>query len=62
MNGEKIRVELFSPDGKNIYSASENVNSNSWNKVLDISTFADGTYFLKITSEKNVVIRKILKE
>jgi len=34
-------------------------NSKTENKTIDISSFNDGTYILKIESNKEVVTRKI---
>ena len=47
---EKNLMELFSSEGKLIFSQSENATSSS---QIDMTKYASGTYLLKVTASEN---------
>ena len=54
--GEKISLEIFDINGKTILK-KQKISNN----MLNISTLNSGTYYLKVTKEKQVFIKKIIK-
>ena len=51
-------VEMFDAYGKLLHT--ETVNSNV--ATLDLSGYAKGTYFVKVTTEKGVVTKRVVKQ
>jgi len=51
-------IEIFTVLGQKIYSQSESSN----NIQIDISAFSRGTYFVRIESEGNSVVKNIVKQ
>lgn len=47
-------LELLNSEGKILLT--------SLNKYLDLSDFASGLYFIKISTKKNIVVRKVVKQ
>jgi hypothetical protein len=56
---EMDKIELMDIQGKLIQAQS---SGNSTEKQIDISMLTKGIYFIKITSGKDVVYKKIVKD
>lgn len=61
-SGDKAidKIEIYDVSGKTIKTINNFSNSNSENK-LDINEISNGIYFLKITSENQKTIKRIIK-
>ncbi|MBI5540411.1 MAG: CotH kinase family protein [Bacteroidia bacterium] len=60
-NSNKLRMELISITGKILFQEEiQKDYSENIFKKYDISRFQKGMYFLKISSEKDVIIKKII--
>ena len=51
-------LELFDASGREI----QKVNVNAIHKTIDLTEFTDGIYYLKITQEKEISVKKIVKQ
>ncbi|HOY39001.1 MAG TPA: T9SS type A sorting domain-containing protein [Bacteroidales bacterium] len=58
---EKLRIEVFDLYGRKITEIAENQVSDTYNKNLSLSGLTPAMYFVRITSGKNVLIKKIEK-
>jgi hypothetical protein len=59
--GSKVRVEVFDVLGKVIEILDEHVlNPGTYSTKWDASMHAEGTYFLKLTTEESSAMRKII--
>ena len=54
-----VNIELYNENGQNIYSEKMNYTVNSTN-TLDLSSYAKGVYYLKITSDNNIFNKKLI--
>lgn len=62
VSGQELSIELFSADGKKVFSAKDNLKNNSSLKKIDVSRFAPGLYEIKIISGKISESSKIVIE
>ncbi len=60
INESEVVVKVISPDGREVWSASRTF-SGSGRLDLDLSTQADGVYFLIIETENGILSKKLLK-
>ncbi len=51
-------LELIDTNGRVLETSSV----NSTNKTIDLTEFTDGIYYLKITQEKEISVKKIVKQ
>lgn len=54
-----VQISIYNTNGKKVYQ-SENKFSNDFDARIDISGFAKGLYFVKLQSETNTEIKKIV--
>jgi hypothetical protein len=62
LNGfsNNINLQLQNVQGKTIYTTDFAAESASFAKILDLSTYQKGIYFLRITSKGNTTVNKIV--
>ncbi len=58
---EKVQLAIIDMQGRRVIEEQLTVN-NELNKILDISSFSKGMYFLRVITSYNVLTRKILVE
>ncbi|MBK9254636.1 MAG: T9SS type A sorting domain-containing protein [Saprospiraceae bacterium] len=60
--GKKITVEVFDVNGKNIQivNLSESIGNSLMHYEMDTSGWGNGIFILKINSEENVIIKKVI--
>ncbi|TND08993.1 MAG: hypothetical protein FD123_1847 [Bacteroidetes bacterium] len=57
----ELTIELMSLEGKRVYSfMTENV-SGQFVKQIEMSNLANGTYYLRITTEQETIVRKVVR-
>jgi hypothetical protein len=55
---KSFRIELFQPNGQILFS-KESMESRS---EIDLSTLSSGVYFIRISTENSITVKKIIKE
>jgi len=53
---------IYTSDGKEVYREIVSPKSTSFHKLIDMTDFISGTYFISIKSEKGIVTKKFIKE
>ena len=61
-NSHSIKIELINSLGKSLFYNYVNLNPGSNELPIDFTTYPAGLYFLKVTSEYDVITKKIIKE
>jgi uncharacterized repeat protein (TIGR01451 family) len=56
---EKPQVEIFTMQGKSVFRTKADSNSSI---KIDVSGFPSGLYFVKVKSEKGILVEKFIKE
>ena len=56
--GKPYRIELFQPNGQVLFS-KESMETRA---EIDLSTLNSGVYFVRISSENSIVVKKIIRE
>lgn len=59
---KSVKIEVMNSLGQTIYQLQERVSVNDFNKMLDLRKMADGIYFVKISVDKKVYLRTIIKQ
>lgn len=54
-------IEILDIIGRKIYTLKDNKTTNSYKKVIDISTIESGVYLIKITTENYKVVNRLQK-
>jgi hypothetical protein len=62
LEAKKINILIKNILGQSIFDKSETGISNSCHELLDLSHLAKGIYFLEIVMDKEMFVRKIIKE
>jgi hypothetical protein len=57
---QNIKIELLSLTGNTLFSETLNNFKGAYAKTLDVSDFAKGIYFLRITADSGVTNKKII--
>ena len=59
----KAKIELVSVDGKVVYQSQPDLLGTHETVIpLDISPYPSGVYFVKVQTDKKVIIEKIVKQ
>ena len=62
LNNKSIKIEVMNMLGQTIYLLDQRVTVNDFNKMIDLRMMSDGMYYIKISVDKKVYVRKILKQ
>ena len=62
LEGENINMFLIDMNGRVVYSDVITNEVGAFQKYLNISEFADGTYFLKINTDSESIVKRIVKQ
>lgn len=54
-------ISIFDVSGKLVYKTGNDINNMNGDYVIDLADFNNGVYFIKIKSDKNEIIKKIVK-
>ncbi|MEI6124344.1 MAG: M4 family metallopeptidase [Bacteroidota bacterium] len=57
--GEQATIEIYNLQGQKLYLATETDLPAAYRKTIDVSTFAKGVYFLRITTGSKTTYRKM---
>ncbi|MDP4280680.1 MAG: C25 family cysteine peptidase [Bacteroidota bacterium] len=60
--GSEAKITVYNFSGQQVYSSSAAVRENLIHTAVDLSTFPEGAYFMKITGENSPVILKFVIE
>jgi len=57
---QNIRLELLSLTGNTVFTEQLNYFKGEYQKTLNVSSFAKGIYFLRLTGDSGITIKKII--
>jgi type IX secretion system substrate protein len=60
--GEQFKFFVFTSNSKEVYRQVVKANSNTYERVIDMSEFIPGIYFVSVVSEKGITTMKIIKK
>ena len=60
----KVQIELFSIQGSMVFTQEYAVDSNQINRIQikNLQALSKGTYFIRLISDKNISVRKLIKQ
>jgi hypothetical protein len=56
----QFSVSIVDIQGKEVYSHVEKNNSSVYNKQVDLEGFAKGVYYIKMYTDRNIKIQKLV--
>ena len=59
-NNTNPKIEIYNVVGKNMYNENLTDFSGNYTKTINIESWAEGIYFLKITSSNGISVKKII--
>jgi len=62
VSGEQFSLYVYTSYGKEIYRQVVNAKNNSYKRVIDISQFIPGIYFVKVEGENGTTTMKVVKK
>ncbi|MEN0004577.1 MAG: T9SS type A sorting domain-containing protein [Bacteroidota bacterium] len=57
-----VQLQVHSPAGQLLWGVQENWPSGVQNRTISLNDFPDGLYFISIQTEKETIVRKVLKQ
>jgi PKD-like domain/Pregnancy-associated plasma protein-A/Secretion system C-terminal sorting domain len=62
LTAKKITIAVINSTGQKVQQLEQVAAANNFNRQIDISNLADGIYFLVISIDKKIYLRKIIKQ
>lgn len=63
LNENNIEFKVYDVFGKLLLQKNEKNISGEWNETLDLTSFANGIYFIAVNMDENlIVVKKVIKE
>ena len=61
-NASKLNYQVISITGETIYNEQTNVTGGTVTKTFDLSPFAKGVYFIRIVTDKEILMKKVIMQ